>query len=95
MFNKDFTFEYDLLSVYKERYTKTVKEEYDEESWFRSYGSSHVPNMISRYFTEAAEGLEYQKFGADEMLQEAFVEATEKNAVVFKLVNELPVGLYC
>jgi hypothetical protein len=91
LFNKEYTFEYDLLTVYKERFEKTAAQEYSEEDWFRSYGSSHVPNMISEYFTDLADGLEYYKFGSDDLLQEAFVESSESGVIVFKLVPELKV----
>jgi len=94
MFGKDYTFEYDLLHVYKERYAKTVEKEHTEESWFRSYGSAFVPNMIGQYFEKAADGLEYKKFGKDEMLQEAFVEATGAGVIAFQLVDTLPSGYH-
>jgi hypothetical protein len=91
LFNKEYTFEYDLLAVYKERFEKTAAKAASEEAWFRSYGSAHVPNTISEYFTHLANGLEYYKFGSDDMLQEAFVETTESGVIVFKLVPELKV----
>jgi hypothetical protein len=91
MFGEDYTFSYSLLEAYKARHSKWEDSERVEEDWFRSYGSTHVPNMIGEYFQDVANGLEYKKYGADDMLQEAFKEATETKIVEFKFKDSLPV----
>jgi hypothetical protein len=96
-FKKDYTFEYDLFSIYKAYYEATASEEalekerIDEKEWFRRYGSGFIPNVLSQHFENLVSELEQNKFGSDDMLQEAFVDATETGVVAFRLVPELKV----
>jgi hypothetical protein len=93
MFGEDYTFSYNLLEVYKARHSRWEDEERDEDSWFRNYGSSHVPSITGEYFTDATKGLERQKFGTDDMLQVVnwlplFVQTTYHRLVLQEAFQE-------
>jgi hypothetical protein len=63
MFKEDFTFEYDILSIFKALHERAGVKEGSEEHWFRRYGS-YVPNMLTYYVGAVVEGLEDKKFGS-------------------------------
>jgi len=47
-----------------------------------------VPRHIGDYFDRAADSMESQNFGKDDMMQEAFIESAEKG-IVFEVVDKL------
>ncbi|KAF5655966.1 hypothetical protein FHETE_11113 [Fusarium heterosporum] len=54
-----------------------------DSSWERNFGSAHLS-----YFTSLVSQLKYDKFSEDDMLQEALLEAIEKRAVHFRVVDK-------
>ncbi|KAM0348701.1 hypothetical protein ACHAPU_004138 [Fusarium lateritium] len=53
-----------------------------DSSWQRNFGSAHLS-----YFRSLVSQLKYDKFGEDDMLQEALLEAMEKRAVHFRIMD--------
>jgi hypothetical protein len=90
MFNKDYVAEYDVLKTLQTIKAATFANAYSADHWYHDH-LARVPWIIAQYFMDVAEGLEYREFGKDDMLQEAFVEATDKGIVRFELVDKLPV----
>jgi hypothetical protein len=54
-----------------------------DKGWERGFGSTHLA-----YFEGLATQLEYGKFGEDDMLQEALLEAVDKHAVHIRVVDQ-------
>lgn len=86
-FGKQYTFEYDVRAALDK-----LKQFPNEISWFKDRINQALPQFISNYFESLVNNLEYLKFGKDEMLQEAFVEATSSLVIRFEVVDSLPKG---
>ncbi|KZV98884.1 hypothetical protein EXIGLDRAFT_274983 [Exidia glandulosa HHB12029] len=87
MFGKEYKFEYDVRATLDK-----LLQFPNEISWFKDRINSTVPDFIARYFKAVVRNLEEAKFGSDDMLQEAFVESTEKQIVRFEVVDKLQNG---
>lgn len=57
--------------------------------WQKQLGS-----FLIEYFESLANNLEYEGFGKDELMQEAFAEGVESKKVEFQIVNKLQKGEY-
>lgn len=51
--------------------------------------------MAREYFDGFVSQLNWQKFEDDDMLQEGFKEAVDKNEVALRIVDKLQQGSYC
>jgi hypothetical protein len=77
MFNKDYTAEYDVLKTLQTIKAATFAEANSEDGWYYN-NLARVAVVIGLYFENLADGLQFREFGKDDMLQESFIEATEK-----------------
>ncbi|KAI9163653.1 hypothetical protein HJFPF1_05275 [Paramyrothecium foliicola] len=68
---------------FAEAFAKLKAASNPQDRWEQNFG-----NFIHLYFSGFAKALEYQKFGDDDMMREAFHEAVEFGKVVFRVVDD-------
>ena len=73
-----------VLNPYSEDNAKKLAKEPPYSEWRREYGTT-----LLHVFQQAAAGLEEAKFGEDDMLREALVEALEKKEIGIRVVDKL------
>lgn len=74
--------EYTIEPGFEDAYAKLSASKDATRDWEKSLGS-----FMFQYMQGLANSLEYQKFGSDDMLQEAFNEAAESGKIAFRIVD--------
>ena len=77
---------YATIAAYTEIAKSALSYRHD---WQKKLGS-----FTLKYFAEFVEGMKDKGFGDDDMLQEGFKDAVEKNQIVLRVVNKLNKGNY-
>jgi len=87
LFKEDFKLEADIGDVLKKLLAAP-----EAINWYKEYVNQRAAEWTALYFENAVNQLEQKKFGSDDMLQEAFLESTEKRVIRFEIVDSLKNG---
>jgi len=87
LFKEDYKVEADVGAILKKLLAAP-----DDISWYKDYVNERAAEWTALYFENAVNQLDQKKFGSDDMLQEAFLDATDKRIVRFEIVDSLKNG---
>lgn len=87
LFGKEYKFEFDVRAALDK-----LSQFPDDISWFKDRINEAVPSFIGGYFEAVLRNLKDLNFGKDDMLQEAFLDATGSQIIRFEVVDKLAKG---
>lgn len=84
-----------LVPNFEDTYAKLTAESKKSGTSLRSDWQTNIGSWTFSYFDGLATQLDWQKFGSDELLQEGFNEAVEKQEIAFRIVDKFKYASYC